>query len=90
MRYLLCISVTEMNLLTYNLNCILVRDEFQYIIFEFSGDESPYMIFEYMEHGDLTEVLRRNDPCLGSKNHIRLRQVCVCRHRAKPGNNYLL
>ncbi|KAK2142276.1 hypothetical protein LSH36_978g00013 [Paralvinella palmiformis] len=40
-------------------------------------DDSPYMIFEYMEHGDLTEVLRRNDPCLGAKYHIRLRQVYI-------------
>ncbi|CAL1534504.1 unnamed protein product, partial [Lymnaea stagnalis] len=25
-------------------------------------DGSPYMIFEYMDHGDLSELLRRNDP----------------------------
>ena len=53
-------------------NCLTI------IIFVFvAGDGSPYMIFEYMEHGDLTEVLRRNDPCLGSEYHIKLRQVCV-------------
>ena len=47
------------------------------IVLKIAEDDSPYMIFEYMEHGDLTEVLRRNDPCLGAKYHIRLRQVCM-------------
>ncbi|GFR92288.1 trk-like receptor tyrosine kinase [Elysia marginata] len=26
------------------------------------AEGNPYMIFEFMEHGDLTELLRRNDP----------------------------
>ncbi|KAJ8320327.1 hypothetical protein KUTeg_001914 [Tegillarca granosa] len=27
-------------------------------------EETPYMIFEYMSHGDLAEMLRRNDPAM--------------------------
>lgn len=26
--------------------------------------QSPYMVFEYMEYGDLAELLRKNDPIL--------------------------
>ncbi len=43
-----------------------------YIILD---EDSPYMIFEYMEYGDLADLLRRNDPALGSDRQLELKQV---------------
>ena len=40
-------------------------------------DDAPYMVFEYMEHGDLADLLRRNDPAIGSGpcKAVELKQV---------------
>lgn len=38
--------------------------------------DSPYMIFEYMIHGDLAELLRRNDPVMRkNENDFKLQKV---------------
>ena len=36
---------------------------------------SPYMVFELMELGDLTQLLRNNDPQFGDKCEIQLGNV---------------
>ncbi len=36
------------------------------------------MVFEYMEHGDLADVLRSNDPAMGRTHVVQLREVRVC------------
>ena len=33
------------------------------------------MVFEYMEHGDLADLLRRNDPAIGRGQSVELKQV---------------
>ena len=38
-------------------------------------EDSPYMLFEYMEYGDLANLLRRNDPSLGKDSPIELKEV---------------
>lgn len=39
--------------------------------------DSPHMIFEYMIHGDLAELLRRNDPVMRKNEHdFKLQKVC--------------
>ena len=43
-----------------------------YIILD---DDAPYMVFEYMEHGDLADLLRRNDPAIGRGQSVELKQV---------------
>ena len=35
------------------------------------------MVFEYMEHGDLADLLRKNDPSLGADRHFDLKQVSL-------------
>ena len=35
------------------------------------------MVFEYMEHGDLADLLRKNDPSLGGDRYFELKQVRV-------------
>ena len=40
--------------------------------------ESPYMVFEYMEYGDLAELLRKNDPAFSRGEYeISLKQVII-------------
>ncbi|XP_041373977.1 BDNF/NT-3 growth factors receptor-like [Gigantopelta aegis] len=36
--------------------------------------ESPYMVFEYMDYGDLAELLRKNDPILRRADDIQLQK----------------
>ena len=43
----------------------------------FTEADSPYMVFEYMEHGDLADLLRKNDPSLGADRHFDLKQVSL-------------
>jgi len=37
-------------------------------------EDSPYMVFEYMEYGDLADVLRKNDPNLDKGKPLDLKQ----------------
>lgn len=40
---------------------------------------TPYMIFEYMLHGDLAELLRRNDPVMRkNQDDMTLQKVTCC------------
>ena len=41
----------------------------------FTEDGGPYMVFELMELGDLTELLRRNDPRLNESCALQLQTV---------------
>ena len=41
----------------------------------FTEDGGPYMVFELMELGDLTQLLRNNDPQFGDKCEIQLGNV---------------
>ena len=50
-----------------------------------SDDDWPCMVFEYMEYGDLTEFLRRNDPFLGFKTTIDLKQVLMLKRKLTLG-----
>ena len=43
----------------------------------FTEDGGPYMVFELMELGDLTELLRRNDPRLNESCALQLRTVSL-------------
>ena len=43
----------------------------------FTEADSPYMVFEYMEYGDLADLLRKNDPSLGADRHFDLKQVSL-------------
>jgi len=37
------------------------------------------MVFEYMLHGDLADLLRKNDPAMrANDNHITLEKVVYC------------
>ena len=38
-------------------------------------DDAPYMVFEYMEHGDLADLLRSNDPSIGRSQSMQLKEV---------------
>lgn len=38
-------------------------------------EDSPYMVFEYMEYGDLADLLRKNDPIHGREKTLDLKQV---------------
>lgn len=38
------------------------------------NNDTPYMVFEYMKHGDLAELLRKNDPVMKSDAPILLLQ----------------
>ena len=44
-------------------------------VFVSDGMSSPYMVFELMELGDLTQLLRNNDPQFGDKCEIQLGNV---------------
>lgn len=42
------------------------------------------MVFEYMVHGDLADLLRRNDPAMRSSDRdITLEKVRICKSRFK-------
>ena len=45
----------------------------------FSGNrDTPYMVFEYMLHGDLAELLRKTDPSIrGSEPSVNLSKVSI-------------
>ena len=45
------------------------------IMYRIVDDDAPYMVFEYMEHGDLADLLRRNDPAIGRGQAVELKQV---------------
>ena len=47
------------------------------LLYKFTEADSPYMVFEYMEHGDLADLLRKNDPSLGTERYFELKQVTV-------------
>jgi hypothetical protein len=38
---------------------------------------SPFMVFEYMEYGDLAALLQANDPCSGVTPKVKLVEVRV-------------
>ncbi|XP_052237242.1 tyrosine-protein kinase transmembrane receptor Ror-like [Dreissena polymorpha] len=38
-------------------------------------DETPYMVFEYMLHGDLAELLRKNDPSIRQEKTLLLERI---------------
>jgi len=53
--------------------CIITSD---YIV---GPAETPYMVFEYMLHGDLADLLRKNDTAMRAHdNHITLEKVVYC------------
>ena len=40
--------------------------------------DTPYMVFEYMLHGDLAELLRKTDPSIrGSEPSVNLSKVSI-------------
>ena len=49
------------------------------LIIIFSGNrDTPYMVFEYMLHGDLAELLRKTDPSIrGSEPSVNLSKVRI-------------
>ena len=50
---------------------------FGFVLF-YTEDESPYMVFEYMEYGDLAGLLRGCDSGIGAcagRSTIELKQV---------------
>ena len=48
---------------------------YYFFLFWLSDNHCPYMVFEYMEYGDLTELLRCNDPFSAKGPKLEIKQV---------------
>ena len=48
------------------------------------------MLFEYMEYGDLADLLRKNDPALSKDNPVELKEVSVSEGDTVPFGTLLL